>query len=142
LDNHQLSQLIAIQDDGRIFTDMPDDQDLNPCLSCGACCAYFRVSFYAGEVDCHPGGTVPDALVLPINAVMVCMKNTEQGGQSCIALRGTPGKPGISCAIYTHRPSPCREFLAWNPDGTPNSACHRLRMKWGLPTLQPLLNKV
>ncbi|MLR39642.1 YkgJ family cysteine cluster protein, partial [Salmonella enterica subsp. enterica] len=24
---------------------------LNPCMTCGACCAYFRVSFYWAEGD-------------------------------------------------------------------------------------------
>ncbi|MBB8903342.1 YkgJ family cysteine cluster protein, partial [Escherichia coli] len=23
--------------------------DLNPCITCGACCAFFRVSFYWAE---------------------------------------------------------------------------------------------
>jgi len=31
----------------------------NPCLTCGACCAYFRVSFYFGECV-SAGGAVPD----------------------------------------------------------------------------------
>ncbi|MFO5452169.1 YkgJ family cysteine cluster protein, partial [Klebsiella pneumoniae] len=23
--------------------------EINPCMTCGACCAYFRVSFYCAE---------------------------------------------------------------------------------------------
>jgi len=35
----------------------------NPCLSCGACCAAFRVSFYWREADGgESGGAVPPAL--------------------------------------------------------------------------------
>ncbi len=41
-------QLLQIQDDNRVFVDMPDDED-NPCLACGACCHHFRVSMYMGE---------------------------------------------------------------------------------------------
>ncbi|MDX1269447.1 MAG: YkgJ family cysteine cluster protein, partial [Oceanisphaera sp.] len=29
----------------------------NPCLTCGACCAFFRVSFYWGEI--HSDFQVP-----------------------------------------------------------------------------------
>ena len=37
----------------------------NPCESCGACCAQFRVSFYWSESDAHPGGRVPASLTVP-----------------------------------------------------------------------------
>lgn len=39
--------------------------DLNPCMSCGACCAYFRVSFYWAEAD-DAGGSVPAQLTEPV----------------------------------------------------------------------------
>ena len=32
--------------------------DLNPCMTCGACCIFFRVSFYWSEAD-DAGGTIP-----------------------------------------------------------------------------------
>ena len=32
---------------------------LNPCVSCGACCGYFRVSFYWAEAE-DGGATLPD----------------------------------------------------------------------------------
>ena len=35
--------------------------EINPCMTCGACCAYFRVSFYWAEAD-DAGGLVPSAL--------------------------------------------------------------------------------
>ncbi|WP_374212354.1 YkgJ family cysteine cluster protein [Thiothrix subterranea] len=31
----------------------------NPCMTCGACCASFRVSFYWGETDAAPLALYP-----------------------------------------------------------------------------------
>ncbi|RTZ48276.1 hypothetical protein EKL30_02365 [Candidimonas sp. SYP-B2681] len=36
-----------------------DDSASNPCLSCGACCAHFRVSLYCREIAGEAGGSVP-----------------------------------------------------------------------------------
>ena len=102
-----------------------DDPAANPCLDCGACCSHFRVSFYCGELAGENGGQVPVELVTQLSA---CMKGTEMGGGRCISLRGELGKPGIHCAIYENRPTPCREFDIWLPDGTPNPDCQRLRL--------------
>jgi hypothetical protein len=41
-------EIKLIQEDGRVFIDMPTNES-NPCLNCGACCNYFRISFYHGE---------------------------------------------------------------------------------------------
>jgi Fe-S-cluster containining protein len=109
----------------------------NPCLSCGACCAHFRVSFYFGELDSQPGGWVPIALTRQINHFRAAMRGTESGAGRCAALGGEVGQPGVSCAIYTLRPSPCREFSAWEEDGTPSPQCQRLRIGLGLPALKP-----
>jgi len=113
------------------------DDAANPCLSCGACCAHFRVSFYCGEVAGENGGMVPLDLVRPIGPLRVCMAGTEQGGGRCVALRGELGQPGIHCAIYAQRPTPCREFEVWQPDGSVNPDCQRLRARLGLPALAP-----
>lgn len=113
----------------------------NPCLNCGACCAHFRVSFYCGEINDGQGGSVPPELTTQIGPLRACMKGTEHGGARCIALRGGLGQPGIHCAIYTLRPSTCRDFPAWEVDGSPNPDCQRLRMKIGLPPLPPLINE-
>lgn len=110
----------------------------SPCLSCGACCAHFRVSFYCGEVADEAGGTVPPELVSQVGPLRACMKGTEYGGQRCIALRGELGQPGIHCAIYEQRPTPCRDFPSWEEDGTPNPDCQRLRLALGLAPLPPL----
>lgn len=112
-----------------------DNPDSNPCLHCGACCSHFRVSFYFGETDGENGGWVPEALVTPITPYRVCMKGTEHTPVRCTALQGTVGQPGISCAIYANRPTPCREFNLWEADGSPNPDCQRLRQAIGLPPL-------
>ncbi len=105
----------------------------NPCISCGACCAYFRVSFYWAEAE-DGGGTVPVSMTEKLNAFMSCMKGTNEPNPRCINLRGEIGQ-SVSCAIYDKRPSPCREFTqAWETDDY-NEACERARAAHGLPPL-------
>ena len=127
-------QILTVQDDSRVFIDMPDD-DSNPCSSCGVCCSHFRISFYCGEAQ-SLGGFVPDELTSMVTPVMACMKGTEAGRGRCVALRGNIGEPGIQCAIYKDRPTPCRQYPVWNDDGSPNADCQRLRAAAGLPPLQ------
>ena len=110
----------------------------NPCISCGACCAHLRVSFYCGELTGAAGGYVPAELVHQLTPLIVCMRGTEHGNQRCVALVGELGKPGIHCTIYPNRSSTCRDFPSWEEDGSPAEACQRLRAKIGLPALQPL----
>ncbi|WP_063588058.1 YkgJ family cysteine cluster protein [Achromobacter ruhlandii] len=109
----------------------------NPCLDCGACCSHFRVSFYIGELAGENGGQVPLDLVTQMSPLRACMKGTEMGGGRCISLRGELGRPGIHCAIYENRPTPCREFDIWQPDGSPNPDCQRLRLALGLAPAPP-----
>lgn len=116
---------------------MPDNQN-NPCIACGACCALFRVSFYCGELTGGSGGVVPAELASKVNDFVACMKGTESGNGRCIALVGELGKQGISCSIYPNRPTTCREFANWLADGTPNPDCQRLRAGLGLTPLLPL----
>jgi len=97
-----------------------------PCLSCGACCASFRVSFYWAEADDAGGGCVPARLTEQVNAHLRCMAGTQGKSPRCVALRGEVGKQ-VSCAIYERRPSPCREFDLLHEDGSPNPRCQRLR---------------
>ncbi|CAM4258211.1 YkgJ family cysteine cluster protein [Kerstersia similis] len=113
-----------------------DNPDSNPCLHCGACCSHYRVSFYFGELDGGNGGWVPAELTTPVTPHRVCMKGTEHAPVRCVALQGTVGEPGISCAIYTQRPSPCRDFSLWEADGSPNPDCQRLRLALGLAPLR------
>lgn len=110
----------------------------NPCLSCGACCAHFRVSFYCGEIADGGGGIVPPELVTQVGPLRAAMKGTEYGNGRCVALRGEIGTEGVHCSIYAQRPSPCREFEPWLQDGSPEPDCQRVRARFGLPPLPPL----
>ncbi|EFI5874754.1 YkgJ family cysteine cluster protein, partial [Escherichia coli] len=49
----------------------------NPCMTCGACCAFFRVSFYWAEAD-DAGGKVPVSLTEQISPFHRCMRGTSQ----------------------------------------------------------------
>ena len=111
-----------------------------PCLSCGACCAYFRVSFYWGETDLQQGGQVPAELTETISDYHCAMRGTNQLSRRCIALEGTPGGP-TRCTIYDRRPSPCRDFgIQWHSGQMtirPGDLerCNRARSAWGMPPI-------
>jgi Fe-S-cluster containining protein len=98
----------------------------NPCLSCGACCASFRVSFYWAEADDAPGGTVPAHLTEALTPHLRAMRGTSARAPHCVALNGTVGQR-VDCAIYDQRPSPCREVMPGDP------YCQRARARHGLP---------
>ena len=110
----------------------------NPCFECGACCQYFRVSFYQGEVasDFYPEG-VPMEMVTRLDSSKVCMKGTEKGHSPCIALTHAT-TTGYRCSIYEKRSSSCREFNTHLSDGQVNPDCQRLRIARGLKALDPL----
>lgn len=129
-----MAQIKITPEDGPAQYDM-ETSESNPCLSCGACCQHFRVSFFSAELD-SAWGVVPAARTIPINASRSCMKGTESGGGRCEALMGEPGKAGIGCAIYLTRPAPCREYPVWEEDGSPNPDCQRLRAQIGLAPLE------
>lgn len=99
---------------------------MNPCLTCGACCANFRVSFYWAEADPFLGGAVPVELTERISATRVAMQGTNGADPRCVALEGNVGC-GVACRIYDQRPSPCREFEVGS------EACLRARRAKGLP---------
>ncbi len=111
------------------------DADTNPCMQCGACCAYFRVSFYHGETD-STGGVVPAEMTEKVNDFMACMKGTDQKSPRCINLQGEVGQC-VACSAYAQRPSPCREFDQSWVSGVHNAACDRARAAHGLPPLKP-----
>jgi hypothetical protein len=95
------------------------------CQACGACCAHFRVSFYNGECDFNPSGSVPTELVETVNPFLVCMKGTQQKSPRCVALEGTIGV-SVACQIYPLRSSTCRNFNAGS------EACLKARNAHGL----------
>lgn len=106
---------------------------VSPCLSCGACCAFFRVSFYWGECQ-SAGGNVPDILTTQVTPHLACMKGTGAEPTRCHALLGDVGAE-VRCTIYENRPSPCREFNVHGERGLSNDDCNRARAHYGLPPL-------
>ena len=107
---------------------------VHPCLSCGACCAHFRASFYWAEADDQTPGGVPVALTNKLTPHLRVMKGTDSRTPRCIALRGEIGGQTF-CAIHPMRASTCREFPPSLEDGTANERCDGARQRWGL---QPL----
>lgn len=107
----------------------------NPCLNCGACCAYFRVSFYWGECT-SAGGPVPDELVTQVSPTRVAMLGTECKPARCVSLRGEVGSE-VKCSTYEQRSSTCREFEASWELGEHNAHCDAARAAFGLPALVP-----
>lgn len=99
----------------------------HPCLTCGACCASFRVDFSVYEMQ-EMGGCVPDGLAQPLNDTLSRMRGTDHARPRCAALTGTIGERA-ACGIYEWRPSPCREFEAGS------DACQRARQRYGLGPL-------
>lgn len=108
----------------------------NPCLTCGACCAHFRVSFYWAETDDATEGGVPAALTEKLNDFRCCMRGTNQPHPRCIALQGEIGRQ-VMCTIYERRPQPCRDLPASWSAGVPEEKCDKARLAWGLPPLEP-----
>ncbi len=99
----------------------------NPCTTCGACCASFRVDFSVMETQVE-GGSVPDGLAVEVTAHTARMRGTDHSPPRCAALTGELGER-VACGIYEWRPSPCREFEAGS------DACQRARQRRGLAAL-------
>ncbi len=96
----------------------------HPCLTCGACCASFRVDFSVYETQ-ELGGDVPDGLAVDVTDTLRRMRGTDHSPPRCAALTGKVGTQA-ACGIYEWRPSPCREFAPGSP------ACERARQRHGL----------
>jgi Fe-S-cluster containining protein len=106
----------------------------NPCVSCGACCAFFRASFYWTESDLATPGGVPYALTDHLYTHYLVMKGTDSPVLRCIALKGIIGSQ-VYCEIYGRRSSACRNFPPSWENGEVNERCDKARAKWGLPLL-------
>jgi len=108
---------------------------VNPCLQCGACCAYYRASFYWAESNDLSG--VPPDLVEKLNDFYVVEKGTHNPRPRCIALQ--EGQIGItvSCSIYERRASACRNFEPSWKNGFPSERCDKARAAWNLEPLTP-----
>ena len=106
----------------------------NPCMCCGACCAFYRISFDSSEVDDFPGGMIPLNLTIKLNQKRSAMRGTETRPHRCKALCGKIGQ-SVHCDIYDRRPSTCREFFSLWEDDMINSLCDRARVTYGLMPL-------
>ena len=56
------------------------------CLSCGACCAAFRVDFHCSDLGTATAPGVPLELVVPLTATLVRMRGTDDAPPRCAAL--------------------------------------------------------
>jgi Fe-S-cluster containining protein len=108
----------------------------HPCLRCGACCAFFRASFYWAEADDVSPGGVPVGMTRKLNDFRRSMLGMDGGNPRCIALQGEIGKR-VFCSIYDSRASVCRDFEPSWENNRPNERCDRARAAWGLEPLKP-----
>lgn len=110
--------------------------EINPCLSCGACCAYFRASFYWAEADDATPGGVPVNMTEKLNDFRRIMVGTNRKNPRCIALNGEIGD-AVYCSIYESRSTVCRAFEPSWLNGVTNEGCDKARLAWGLSPLKP-----
>ncbi|MFC3552272.1 YkgJ family cysteine cluster protein [Lysobacter cavernae] len=109
---------------------------IHPCLSCGACCAAFRVAFHWSESEPAVGGITPMPLTAKLDPHRVAMQGTLSAPIRCTALCGQVGRDA-HCGIYAQRPSPCRELQpAWE-HGQASPQCDRARLAHRLAPLTP-----
>lgn len=114
-------------------TELSKKEFVHPCLSCGACCATFRVSFSKQEL--YNQTKVPIDAVEDVGGGQMAMKGTNKKySPSCLCLDGRIGQK-VSCQIYENRPSPCRKFEASYEHGFKNYKCDEARAKHGLSPL-------
>ena len=109
-------------------------ETINPCLTCGACCAFFRASFYWAETASGTPGGVPDHLTEKLNDFRVQMKGMRGEKPRCIALAGEVGWE-VCCSIYEQRASVCRNFPPSLLDGVVNERCDKARLAHGMEPL-------
>lgn len=105
----------------------------HPCLTCGACCAYFRVSFHWSETDPALGGRVPIELTDALRTHERVMRGTSQSQPRCIALDADIGRYS-RCSIHDRRPSACAAVPA-SLNSTAQRAVRQIRLAHGLHAL-------
>lgn len=107
----------------------------HPCLSCGACCAHYRVSLHWSEAEPALGGPVPKELTVSLRSHELAMRGTAGGADPrCVALDAEIGRHS-RCRIHPLRPQACREVAASWESGEPSPQCDRARIAHGLPPL-------
>jgi len=107
---------------------------MHPCLTCGACCAQYRVAFHWMESDEAAGGGVPATLTERLDPHRLCMRGTGCTPVRCVALDAEIGVRS-RCTIHPVRPGVCREVDASWEHGTPSRQCDQARLAHGLPVL-------
>ena len=119
------------------FKRIPAAQPMrHPCLSCGACCAIYRVGLHWSEAEPALGGLVPRALTEPLRRHELVMRGTSHANARCIALDADIGRYS-RCSIHPLRPSACREVGASWEHGGVSAQCDRARIAHGLLLLTP-----
>lgn len=101
------------------------------CERCGACCAFFPVSFPEDEAEEGTGNNLLSTMSLPAGHLRRVMKGTEIRPHRCIALQGEIGLK-VSCFIYNNRPSTCRMFRRSWEENIGNLLCDKARAVLGL----------
>ena len=91
------------------------------CLSCGACCAAFRVDFHREDLAVAGKGGVPERMAVRLTPTLYRMSGTDDAPPRCVALEGEIGK-SVRCSIYRERPGPCRDFAPYAPLGIGDDA--------------------
>lgn len=107
----------------------------HPCLTCGACCAFFRVSFHWSEAEPEVGGRVPIELTEPLRTHERVMRGTSQPQPRCIALDADIGRYS-RCSIHPVRPSVCAAVPASLEFGARSAQCDKARLAHGLHVLE------
>lgn len=98
---------------------------MSVCKSCGACCAYFRVSFNWIETSELNENPVPIVFTKKINEQMLCMAGTDKKEPRCVSLEGNVGE-SVNCGIYLNRSTSCKELQPRE------EKCNKARLKYGL----------
>lgn len=121
----RFSKILPPKQEKTVFLMLTQKADADHCLYCGACCAFFRVSFYWVE-----GEAIPEDFQEQLTPVYSCMKGTNQKQPRCIALQGEIGQQ-VQCSIYSVRSSSCREVQIGDQQ------CAKARSAYGLiPVIQ------
>lgn len=112
----------------------------NPCLTCGTCCAHFRVSLVLGRnrlglgAECSPRTG-------RANISIFVRKGTNNKHPRCVALQGVIDNQ-VNCLIYNFRPTACRDFAISGQNNQPNNLCEQTRKSWKLrPLISPASGK-
>ena len=113
------------------------DARSKPCVSCGGCCASFRVQFYWREANAEDHlPAVPEGFFEDLTPELRGMRGTsDKHRPKCSGLKGRIGKDA-HCSIYRARPTPCREFQASYANGRHDERCDLARQNHGLAPLK------